>query len=475
MNQNRCPLLHKLEQFQNKQPISFHVPGHKNGRQWLHHSTSQVFQNFLPFDVTELSGLDDLHDPTTCIADSEALLTNLYRSGESHFLVNGSTVGNLAAILSSCQAGDTVLVSRNSHKSVIHALKMAGAKPIFISNTYHAKYGIPDGINIESWLRAMDKYEYARAIILTSPSYYGQWVSLRKLIERAHQLGMLVICDEAHGAHFILGEPFGTSAIIEGADVVIQSAHKTLPAMTMGSYIHIKMGFPYKEKLDFYLDALQSSSPSYPIMASLDYARYHLAKIKQEGFQNILKSIQKVENILSAHPEIKPIYSAQKKDPLKIWVCAKNGLSGYALQRAFEAVGIYIELATEKFVLLIHPLGEFLDLEVLQEKLSKLHIPNSTEQIASYSFSHTEISPFIFSYAELENMQKLWIPFQESVGKIAAENITPYPPGIPAIMDGEQITAEKIETLNHLMKINVTIESTQHFKEGMIQVYAEAK
>ena len=475
MNQNTCPLLQKLIAFQSEHSISFHVPGHKNGKQWLHTKTNQVFQKFLAFDVTELSGLDDFHHPSECIREAEQLLTDLYGSGESHFLVNGSTVGNLAAVLSSCKAGEMVLIGRNSHKSMIHALKMTGVKPIFISNRYDSAYGIEDTINIDNWIDAIHTYSNVRAIILTSPSYYGQWISLKKLIHEAHRFGIIVICDEAHGAHFILGEPFGTSAITEGADLVIQSAHKTLPAMTMGSYIHIKDNFPYQEKLKFYLGALQSSSPSYPIMASLDYARYHLSKIKQEGFQNILRSVQKVEKILSEHPKLEVIHSAYKKDPLKIWVRAKNGLSGYMLQKSFEEVGIYTELATEAFVLFIHPLGQFLEEGVFKEKLAKLHVPHSWKEKVSYTMEHIQMKPFLWSYDELDKMDRMVIPFQESAGKISAENIVPYPPGIPIIMDGEQITDEKIETLNHLLKINVTIEAKQYFKEGMIQVYEEAK
>ena len=185
-------------------------------------------------------------------------------------------------ILSVCSEGDTVLVQRNCHKSILNGLMLANIMPVFISPEMDMNLSTPAGIDKHTVRQAFERYPNAKACIFTYPDYYGGTFDLKSIIEIAHQHDSLVLIDEAHGPHFKLGDPFPLSALNLGADMVVHSAHKILPAMTMGSFLHINSKNVPKAKVEFYLSVLQSSSPSYPIMASLDIARSYLAGFTKE-------------------------------------------------------------------------------------------------------------------------------------------------------------------------------------------------
>jgi len=236
MKQDETPLYSALSKHKNQNPISFHVPGHKNGALFPE-IASKDFDHILKLDVTELTGLDDLHDAEGVIAQAEELTADLYGVLHSSFLINGSTVGNIAMILGTCSKGDRVLVQRNSHKSIINGLQLAEVQPIFISPEYDDLIKVPTGVSFHSVKKGIEEYPDTKAIIVTYPNYYGHAIELRSILELAHERNIPVLVDEAHGAHFIL-EGFPESAVTLGADIVIHSAHKTLPAMTMGSFLH---------------------------------------------------------------------------------------------------------------------------------------------------------------------------------------------------------------------------------------------
>jgi len=264
MDQNKTPLLDQLIFHHKKNPLSLHVPGHKYGR-LLDYSKYSAYRGILQLDATELSGLDDLHSPEGVILEAEMLLSEAYGTERSYFLVNGSTVGNLAMILAVLQKGDIVLVQRNCHKSVLNGIELAQAKPVFLGPDYDEDWGVTGGVSPEITARALAMYPGAKALIVTYPSYYGMVNDLQRIIKQAHDVNIPVLVDEAHGAHFISGGNFPKSALQFGADIVVQSAHKTLPAMTMGSYLHLNSKRIERDRLEHYLHILQSSSPSYPV------------------------------------------------------------------------------------------------------------------------------------------------------------------------------------------------------------------
>lgn len=460
MNHNRTPLFDVLRNHVQLKPTSLHVPGHKSGEVFIEKGLP-VFKDILSIDVTELNGLDDLHHPGEAIREAEVLLSNHYGTAKSFFLVNGSTVGNLAMILSVCSANDTVIVSRNCHKSVMNGLKLAGAKPVFIAPKVDEELKVATYVSEEIVLEAIKNHPYAKALILTNPNYYGQTYNLTNIIQFAHERGIPVLVDEAHGAHFGIGDPFPSSAIKSGADIVVQSAHKTLPAMTMGSYLHFQSNLVPLEQVKMYLSTLQSSSPSYPIMASLDLARAYIATFQKEKVAEFLKVIKEWKEEMSEIPQIKIVTSKDPnviQDPLKVTIQSSTSLSGYELQALLEEEGIYTELADPLNVLCVLPL-EAKNLHIISNKiknaLSSFTVNLSCENTLRYNPLKSD---FPYSYWELKSKRTKLVTIEEAINQLSAETIIPYPPGIPLLLHGEKITAEHINQLRELQKMGAKFQ-----------------
>jgi arginine decarboxylase len=481
MNQSHTPLFTQLQEHYLKKNLSFHVPGHKNGKVFPETAYS-LFSSILNIDVTELSGLDDLHDPEGVIAEAQSLASNLYGVENTYFLVNGSTVGNLASILSIAEADDVMIVQRDCHKSVLNALKLANIRPVFIAPDYDAAAHISTGVREETVIEAINQYPWAKGIVLTNPNYYGLTRNLKGIVEYAHHYKIPVIVDEAHGAHFILGNPFPQSAVKAGADLVVQSAHKTLPAMTMGSYLHVQGSLVNMEKLEFYLRALQSSSPSYPIMASLDLARYYLAQLKSnkqemvslctrlEQFKQELNQIEGVKVISSSSPYI-------KEDLLKVMIQPDHPFikTGYRLQKQLESYQIYSELADMFRVLFVLPLGKQFPFEEsiykIKEALNNVHNPEphfSLDKIQPFYFQHTSLT---VSYQQMQTLRRELVSFEEAIGRVAAEPIIPYPPGIPILVEGEFITKDHIAYISYLRELNAKIQGGHAISNRQLKVF----
>lgn len=329
----RAPLYEHLVQYAQSGQRSYHVPGHKNGAAYFTESSDskkkagsdfiqdiplkaesgfeqdtelyldtemnvdvdvnsldtaldydtewniEYLRDVFQIDVTEIEGTDDLHHPEGVIHEGQELAARCFGAEETHWLVGGSTVGNLAMLLTVCtHPGDLVLVQRNVHKSVIHGLMMAGAKAVFLTPEIDRESGlavIPSTHCIE---QALQTYPQARAVLLTSPNYYGMGRDLTDIAKLCHQYNMPLLIDEAHGAHYGHHPRFPQSALTAGADAVVQSTHKMLSAMTMGAMLHVQGKLLNRGLLKQRLTMLQSSSPSYPLMASLDLSRYWLEK-----------------------------------------------------------------------------------------------------------------------------------------------------------------------------------------------------
>ncbi|MBO1515100.1 aminotransferase class I/II-fold pyridoxal phosphate-dependent enzyme [Metabacillus bambusae] len=477
------PLFTALMQHTKRNPLSLHVPGHKNGTIFMNQA-EQIYRGILPFDVTELTGLDDLHHPKEAIAKAQQLTATLYGVQNTYFLVNGSTVGNLAMILASSSKNDEVLVQRNSHKSIINGIQLAGASPIFLSPKVDNEYQVPSYVEIETIKEAIRRYPKAKALILTNPNYYGLTIDLTAIIQLAHKHRIPVLVDEAHGAHFIAGNEFPTSAIESGADIVVHSAHKTLPAMTMGSFLHFNSKLIDKEKLDFYLSVLQSSSPSYPIMASLDLARAYLKGIKEDKKQGeILQAIESVKQQIHSIDEIDIVRSTDKlvrTDPLKVTIRSTNGLTGFELQDYFESQNIFAELADPTNLLFILPLANTI---VRIDELEKIKgkFPNPSHSTFNRQLVHSKISqsnsiqPLEKPYSYLNECERKLVAFDEAIGYYSAESIIPYPPGIPFIMIGETITTILIEQLTELIKSGVSIQGDRNIQQGKLAIFMKRR
>ncbi|GAB3054354.1 aminotransferase class I/II-fold pyridoxal phosphate-dependent enzyme [Virgibacillus ainsalahensis] len=456
--QSRMPLVEKLKNFARKNTVSFHVPGHKNGEVFPE-DIREYFDAVLRLDMTELPGLDDLHAPTEAIAEAEMLAADFFQADHTFFLVGGSTAGNLAMILAACSAGEEIIVQRNSHKSIMNGLELSGARPIFIAPEIDPtvnRYTSPD---IATLRESIEQHPDAKAIILTYPDYFGRAYDIKQMIDLAHEHQIPVLVDEAHGVHFSLGNPFPPSALELGADVVVQSAHKVAPAMTMASLLHIKSDFVSKGKVAHYLQIIQSSSPSYPLMASLDIARSFLANLKEKEIEDIIQSVTNVREVLQTSDYWKILPS---DDPLKITLHVKRGYSAKDVASLFEKENIYPELATESQVLFIHGLSPFQKMNQLKKAVKtvneqlKNNVNHATIEIAKLFFE--PIQELALSYQEMNHFEYIHVPFHEGIKEIAAEAVIPYPPGIPLILKGERITAAHIDTIEQLLRKGVRIQ-----------------
>ena len=430
----------------------------------------------MKYDLTELSGLDDLHDASGVIEEAQMLLSALYETRKSYFLVNGSTVGNLAMILAVCNEGDVVLVQRNCHKSILHGLMLANVKPVFISPEMHIELSVPAGISADTVKQAFEQYPKAKACILTYPDYYGGTFDLKTIIDTAHQHGSLVLIDEAHGPHFKLGDPFPTSALDLGADIVVHSAHKILPAMTMGSYLHINSEEVTKEKVEFYLSVLQSSSPSYPIMASLDIARSYLADFTKKDIAYTYESREKFIREIQLIPGLQ---ARTSDDPLKITL-RHPSFTGYELQSAFEQSGIYPELADPYQVLLILPLLKQGIEYPFEQALERILKACQTNQLKKQLLDQTntmgkdmdKINELSLTYKEMDDRPFVWVSMDQAAGKIAAKMLIPYPPGIPLLMPGEKVTSEQVLLIQNYLLTNARFQGgDEQLKVGKIAVF----
>ncbi len=471
--QKKKPIVEGLERFRQQQNISFHVPGHKHGE--LSH-LPQPFKDVMRYDVTELSGLDDLHHPEEIILEAENLLADTYGAMKSFFLVGGSTVGNLAMIYATCKKGDTIIVQRNAHKSIFHAIELVGAKPVFVSPLWDERTLTATHVSYKDLKEAVDFHPEARAVVLTYPTYYGMTSKeIQQQIAYCHEKGIPVLVDEAHGAHFSACTLFQPSALSFGADIVVQSAHKTLPAMTMASFMHVNSNFIDVDKINHYLRMLQSSSPSYLLLASLDDARYYIQTyMESDGAYIIEKRNQWVEALRA----IGSLEVIEVDDPIKL-LLRVDGYSGFQLQEALEAKHVYAELADANQVLLVLPLLKqghtypFAEIRVRIKDAVTLLLSTPRSEIVTASqaaYNFVAITESAYTFDDIEKAEKEWLPYMRTMGRISASMIIPYPPGIPLLVPGEKITVAKLSQLEELLATGATFQGNHRLEEKMIEI-----
>ncbi|MER2172630.1 MAG: aminotransferase class I/II-fold pyridoxal phosphate-dependent enzyme, partial [Psychrobacillus psychrodurans] len=469
--QEKRPLVEALEKFHKNSPISFHVPGHKNG---LLSNLPELIRDSMQYDLTELNGLDDYHHPEEAIKEAEQLLTKLYNTDESFFLVNGTTIGNLAMIYATCQYGEQIIVQRNAHKSIFHAIELVGAEPIFVSPKWDEQSKTASYVSLEVIEEAIQQFPFVKAVVLTYPNYYGvSSPDLENIIRLCHKLQMPVLVDEAHGAHFQTHKGFPKSALLYGADIVVQSAHKTLPALTMGSFLHIRSQFIDSKKVNKYLRMLQSSSPSYLILASLDDARSYVERYSPMDFKQLMDRREVFIQALETIPLIKVV---QVDDHLKLLIRVGK-YSGFQVQQAFEKQNIYVELADPHQVLLILPLlkveHEYAFAEIrkrIKHAVDKLKKESPDLKNNVFHMEQRSISTLQMSMEQLSEKQGEWIPYVRTIGRIAKGMIIPYPPGIPLILPGEKITVPILTELEEWIEKGALFQGEHRLEEKLIYV-----
>ncbi|MEX2459942.1 MAG: aminotransferase class I/II-fold pyridoxal phosphate-dependent enzyme [Paenibacillaceae bacterium] len=491
LNQNKAPLYDKLYSHRFQRRASFHVPGHKNGK-GLTPESSESFASIMSLDYTELPSLDDLHDPAGVILEAQQLAAECFGAEQTFFLVNGSTVGNLAMILAICGKDELLIVQRNVHKSIIHGLMLAGAKAVFLPPRWDRESGLATGVKVTDVIKALDRYPLAKGVLLSNPNYYGMGIDLSVIADQVHARGIPLLVDEAHGAHFGFHSHLPQSALASGADVVVQSTHKMLTAMTMGAMLHVQGKRVDRELLGQRLGMLQSSSPSYPIMASLDLSRKWMHQQGAQSITNVLEIIQQLREQISINLPHVAIMEKDKHhssydtlDPFKLTLSDRSGTwTGYQLRDRLEQAGCDAEMADADYVLLHFSVAsDEADANRLFLALSDIFTSinpkkqDYTSEIANNNriqlFSRIS-APILMSLPQSSDAKRLKaVPLEDAIGFCAAEMVIPYPPGIPLLYIGEEITDQVVTQIKWMAQQGASFQGAKDAKLAHISVFLE--
>ena len=451
---NNCNnnILDKLEELRDDNLVSFHVPGHKMGKIFQKLGYKNILQNLYTLDTTEIDGTDNLHNAKEIIKYSQERAARVFNSDRVIYLVNGTTCGIEAAIMAVCPPKSKLIMNRDCHQSVINACILGDIEPIYIQSKVCKKTNIIMGVDIEYVKSVIDNNLDSKAIVLTYPTYYGCTYDLEKICDYAHSKGMIVIVDEAHGAHLQLSDELPKSAIEQGADIIVQSTHKTLPAFTQSSMMHIKGDRVDENKIATMLRFLESSSPSYILLTSLELAVDIYDKYGVKLMEGLINDI---ENFKTKFKNNKNIIIDNTFDKTKIFISLKElGITGYELDSILRnEYKIQVELSNYYGVLLICTIGnneeDFIRLEkALEDLLLKI---NKKELLSDISYPEN-IPEKVLNPREAFYSNKRSIKLEDSVGKISGEYIIPYPPGISLISPGEIITQEIITYIQQGVK-----------------------
>ena len=463
-------IIEELNNIVDNKLISFHVPGHKLGKIYDKLNYTNILNKIYSMDTTEIPGTDNLHSPEGIIKESQERASEVFKSDETYFLINGSTCGIQASIMALCPPKSKIIANRDCHQSVINACILGDIDPVYINSEVDKDTNILKGINIDDAIKVIDSNLDAKAIILTYPTYYGMTYDLKRVCDYAHSKDIAVIVDEAHGAHLGLSEELPKTALEEGADIVIQSTHKTLPSFTQSSMIHIQGDRVNKEQLLSILKIIESSSPSYMLMASLEIAVDIYNKYGTKLMNELLNNIDKLKN---SFKENNGIEFYETDDKTKIFISTINmGLIGYELETILrEEYNIQVELSNYYGSLLICTIGndnnDFKSLETALNEISEKYRTNKNIEKIEYpnNIPVKKLTPREAFYKEKKSVK-----IYESVGKICGEYIIPYPPGISLTSPGEIITKEIIDYILFCKEKGMNVSGLKDYSLGQIQI-----
>jgi len=473
-------ILNKLNEYNQSGVYPFHMPGHK--RMFSAGTLSELYG----LDITEIDGFDDLHNPEGIILDSMKKASELYQADETFFLVNGSTAGILSAISATLEIGQTILIARNSHKSAYNGLYLRNARPVYIYPSYLEKYGIWGSIDPKEIEILLMQNPECKAVFITSPTYEGIISDVRSIAEIVHKYGIPLIVDEAHGAHLGISTNFPDSAIHLGADIVIQSLHKTMPSPTQTALLHINGNIVEKKKISKFLNIFQTSSPSYLLIAGIDEAIAYVTLNKEQLFntlkRNIYYFVEKCKDLVWFELMEKQgdmALSMFDQDPAKIVIFSKiKQFTGTELMEILaKDYGLQLEMAGINYVVGITSIMDkkegfdklYLALKEIEKKLIEKQVSNSNDN-RNYYTNHTKLK---YLPAEVEIFTHEKVSISNATLKIAAEYIYLYPPGTPILVPGEIIDERTVELLKEYKKKGFTIKGIYNEKDAMIEVLCE--
>ncbi len=465
----------------------YHMPGHKRS------FDMGVLSDVIRYDITEIDGFDNLHQAEGVIKQAQQRAAVLYGADESFFLVNGSTCGVLASIMSVTDKADTVLVARNCHKSVYNAAILQDLKLRYICPGIIEEYDICDAISAQAVKDALEKYPECKAVVITSPTYEGIISDIKGIAETVHERGKVLVVDEAHGAHFGLADNMPENAARQGADLVINSLHKTLPSMTQTAVLHVNGSYVNRDKLRRYLSIFQTSSPSYVFMAGMDHCISYMKENGLKEFDKLranhrkfLKKMSKCRYIRVAFSE--PRYGGNEKycfvgsDICKLVISVKGtSLSGRMLYDILrDDFHMQMEMAAATYVLAIMTIADewqawerladaLLQIDGRIECVGNCVEGNTGDETVSERapLNKTENLKVINTHAEAMSISQALsavyegadeVSLMQAEGLVSGAFVNLYPPGTPILVPGEIIDAAVIGFIEHSIDLGLNVQ-----------------
>lgn len=456
LDQSKAPIYEALERFREMRVVPFDVPGHKHGK-GNPELTAFLGEKCVSIDVNSMKPLDNLCHPVSVIREAEILAADAFKAANAFLMVNGTTSSVQSMVLSCCKRGDKIILPRNVHRSVINALVLCGAIPVYVNPEVNTKLGISLGMSREQVQKAINENPDAVAVFVNNPTYYGICSDLRAIVKMAHEAGMLCLADEAHGTHFYFGENMPVSAMEAGADMASVSMHKSGGSLTQSSLLLIGKNVNAGHVRQI-INLTQTTSGSYLLMSSLDISRRNLALRGKEVFRKVVQMAEYTREEINA---IGGYYAYGKElingdsifdfDPTKLSVHTRDiGLAGievYDILR--DEYDIQIEFGDIGNILAYLSIGDRIqELERLVSALAEIR--RRYQRDSSGLLSQEYIDPEVVSSPqEAFYSRKKSLPIHESVGYVCSEFVMCYPPGIPILAPGERITKEILDYIDY--------------------------
>lgn len=479
--QHKLPLVSLLHTLADQPDAAFYVPGHKRGQRIPESMSELSKKGIFRADLPELPELDNLLAPEGVILEAQSLAAQAFGAKQTWFLINGSSSGIMAAILATCCAGDNLILPRNIHQSAIAGLILSGANPIFIAPEYDPTLDLIGSITPEALESTLNAYPDTKAVLLLHPTYQGICGNLQKMAEITHRYNIPLLVDEAHGGHFAFHDQLPPSALSCGADLTIQSTHKVLGAMTQASMLHFQGNRIDPQRINQALQWLQTTSPSYLLLASLDAARQQMAT---QGEKLLTETIALSHQARAALKHIKYIFPIEQPnissgfydlDITRLTVDVTGlGLTGYQADEILrQQYHVTAELPLLRHLTFIISIGNIQSdinalINAFQSLTPSAHSPILSSPHLPISPSPLPLTPREATYAPTTSQE-----IEKSVGLISAEVICPYPPGIPVLMAGERISQEAIAYLQTLKQQGAMITGCSDSTLETIKVIAQ--
>ena len=480
LDQNQIPIVTALQAVHDQRLVPFDVPGHKHGK-GNRALTELLGERCLRLDVNSMKPLDNLCHPVSVIRDAEALAADAFGAATAFFMVNGTTSAVQAMILTACKKNDEIILPRNVHRSVINALVLNGAIPIYVNPQIDSRLGISLGMSVADVERTIESHPNAKAVLINNPTYYGICSNLPAIVQLAHRRGMQVLVDEAHGTHLSFGDNLPISAMAADADMAAVSMHKSGGSLTQSSLLLCgpRINASYVRQI-IYLT--QTTSGSYLLMASLDLSRKVLAKNGREIFEKVVNMAE------YARSEINEIgdyyaYGRERLNGDTIFDFDSTKLAVNTLKLGLAGIEVYNLLRDEYDIQIeFGDLGNFLaylsmgdriqDLERLVSALSEIRrrYKRAEADLLSYEY----ISPNVVrSPQEAFYANKIQVPLEDSADRGCSEFVMSYPPGIPILAPGEQITDEIIRYILYSKEKGCSLTGTEDIDVNKVNVLVE--